>query len=473
MDVFSQMLWPLMACFILVGIHAYLGIHVLARKVIFVDLALAQIAGLGAVYGVFLGLSFENDPWVIKAISVCFTLLGALLVALTRTRDEQIPHEAIIGIIYASALSLTVLLTSNLPHGAEEVQQMLAGSILWVRPQEVVQTAFLYGFIGFVHIIFRRQFFQLSSDLALKNTPTTAMRLWDFLFYATFGVVVTSSVGIGGVLLVFGYLVIPSVIGVMVTDNLVKKLLVAWLSGIAMSVLGVVVSYYADLPTGPCIVVLLCLLLILINFIQKPVFIKLVMGVFVIFSLVLISYLIKNRSGHEFHHAMSHKLGHHEEDLEIQQALIKNLLASSDNNEVLNGLNSIRPEMKAELEGSVVALLEHSDSHVRERVAQIIVLMKWIETLPALQQAFKYEQDDFIKLEIAEATLSLGDAQGFSMLSYLWRKSKSELARNDALLHVRKWFVANNLPDEALIKFLEQKHEKIELDEKTSKFIVK
>lgn len=482
MEVFSQMLWPLMACLILVGIHAYLGIHVLARKVIFVDLALAQIAGLGAVYGVFLGLSFEADPWIIKAISVSFTLLGALLVAVTRTRDEQIPHEAIIGIIYASALSLTVLLTSNLPHGAEEVQQMLAGSILWVRPHEVLQTALLYGLIGFVHIIFRRQFFQLSSDLALKNTPTTAMRLWDFLFYATFGVVVTSSVGMGGVLLVFGYLVIPSVIGVMVAESLNKRLLIAWLSGIGMSILGVVLSYYADLPTGPCIVVLLSILLILLSFFcklkrpdSKPVFLSFFTWGFIILALILASYLIKNWLGHEHErtHALSHKLGHHEEDLVSQQNLIKNLLLSSNSNEILNGLNSIKPEMRAELLNQVVELLEHKEAPVRERAAQIIAQMKWLEALPALVQAFKQEHDDFIKLEIAESVLSLGDSEGFKMLTQLWRLSKSELARSDAIMHVHKWFLENKLEEKELIKLLEEKHEKLEFDEKSSKFIIK
>lgn len=482
MEVFSQMLWPLLACFILVGIHAYLGIHVLARKVIFVDLALAQIAGLGAVYGVFLGLSFEADPWLIKIFSVSFTLLGALLVAVTRTRDESIPHEATIGIIYASALSLTVILTSNLPHGAEEVQQMLAGSILWVRPHEVVQTALLYTGVGLVHIIFRRQFFKLSSDLALKNTPTASMKLWDFLFYATFGVVVTSSVGIGGVLLVFGYLVIPSVIGVMLAQSLEKRLLIAWLSGICMSILGVVVSYYADLPSGPCIVVLLCLLLILVSFFNKirmpnakPALLSFFVGGIVVIFLLLVSYFVKNWLGHqhEYKHAIRHQLGHHEEDLITQQNLIKNLLLSSNNNEILDGLNSIKPDMKEELKNYVSELLLHNDPHVRERASQVIAALQWREVLPELQQAFKQEPDDFIKLEIAEAVLSLGDSQGFLMFIQLWRRSKSDLARDDALIHVRKWLLDSHLEDEALVKFLEDKHTNLEFDQKSSKYIIK
>src|SRR5579871_3625160 len=158
LEAFSHMLWPLLACFVLVGIHAYLGIHVIARKVIFVDLALAQLAALGAVYGVFIGISIEVSPWLLKAVSVVFTLFGALLFSFTRSTDDRVPHEAIIGIIYAAALSMTLLLTANLPHGADEVSQMLAGNILWVTPREVIYTAILYAIVGFFFLLFQKAF---------------------------------------------------------------------------------------------------------------------------------------------------------------------------------------------------------------------------------------------------------------------------------------------------------------------------
>lgn len=264
-EEFSHMLWPLLACFILVGIHAYLGIHIIARKVIFVDLALAQIAGLGAVYAVYIGLSIEADPLWIKTISVAFTLLGAFLFAFTQKSDEKIPHEAIIGIIYAAALSLTVLLTAKLPHGAEEVSQMLAGNILWVTPEEVMTTALLYAAVGVIHFIFRKPFFTLSKDISCGRTLTAKQKSWDFLFYATFGVVVTSSVGIGGVLLVFGYLVIPSVIAVMLASSSKTRLICAWSIGLLISMVGVISSYYLDLPSGPTIVVLLAGVLIMVS----------------------------------------------------------------------------------------------------------------------------------------------------------------------------------------------------------------
>ncbi|HXW59903.1 MAG TPA: metal ABC transporter permease, partial [Myxococcota bacterium] len=266
-EIFSHMLWPLLACLVLVGIHAYLGIHIIARKVIFVDLALAQIAGLGAVYAVYIGLSLESDTWLIKAMSIGFTLLGALLFAFTQKNDNRVPHEAIIGIIYAGALSMTVLLTANLPHGADEVQQMLAGNILWVTPKEVMLTALLYAFVGAVHIILRKPFFALSNAIAHGQSLSFKQRLWDFLFYATFGVVVTSSVGIGGVLLVFGYLVIPSVMAVMIADSTKTRLVIAWGSGIIVSMAGVVLSYHLDLPSGPTIVVLMAACLVIVSII--------------------------------------------------------------------------------------------------------------------------------------------------------------------------------------------------------------
>jgi len=255
----ENMILPLVACILLVGIHAYLGIHVLARKVIFVDLALAQIAALGAVYGLFIGLSFDEHPILIKVVSIIFSLLGAILISLSKVKHKLIPHEAIIGVIYATALSLLILLSANLAHGADEIRQLLSGSILWVSEKEILYTLFLYVFIGLVHFIFRQNFFALSYGVSIPNKA-----LWDFLFYATFGLVVTSSVGIGGVLLVFGYLIIPSLIGVLCAQTTKNRLFCAWFFGVLASVLGIVFSYEFDMPSGPSIVVILALILLFI-----------------------------------------------------------------------------------------------------------------------------------------------------------------------------------------------------------------
>lgn len=482
MEIVSQMLWPLLACFILVGIHAYLGIHVIARKVIFVDLALAQIAGLGAVYGVFIGLSFESDPWAIKGISVGFTLLGASLFAVTRTNNESIPHEAIIGIIYASALSLMVLLTSNLPHGAEEVQQMLAGSILWVTPAEVLQTAILYGLIGLVHVIFRRQFFALSNDIALKSPLTLSTKLWDFLFYATFGVVVTSSVGMGGVLLVFGYLVIPSVIGVMLAESLRSRLIIGWASGVLMSILGIIISYYGDLPSGPCIVVLLALLLIVMgvglrlcdNKLRAAMLTQLIMLGGLMLAIIYAPALVRPylESDHEQQHARRHRLEHHE-DAATRQNRVKNMLLSPNKNEVLEGLNIIKTSEGDFLKPELLLLLSHSDAQVRESTAQIIAQKDWRDSVGPLKDAFSNEPDEFIRIEIAESILSLRDPAGFFLLATIWQDSKSELAQEDALMHVQSWIDDAPSNGSLLLKWLKANGQKLEFDEKTGKYIIK
>ena len=203
------MLYPFLACLVLTGMHVYLGVHVIARKVIFVDLALATIAALGALWGALLGWDVHHDEWAIKGFSLAFTFLGAAVFALTRGRKERVPHEAIIGITYAVALAAMILGSSKLPHGAEEVRDLQAGSILFVGAGTVAATAGLYALIGLFHYRFRHQFFSLSEDPEGAQARGLNVKFWDFLFYASFGFVVTSSVAIAGILLVFAYLVIP------------------------------------------------------------------------------------------------------------------------------------------------------------------------------------------------------------------------------------------------------------------------
>src|SRR5262245_58691990 len=161
----TTMIWPLLACLVLTGIHVYLGIHVIARKVIFVDLALATIAALGAVWAALLGWDLHEDAWTVKLFSLFFTFLGAAVFSFTRMRHERVPHEAVIGITYAVALAAIILGTARLPHGAEEVRDLQAGSILWVDGRTIGLTALLYSAIGAFHWVFRRRF------LAISLTP--------------------------------------------------------------------------------------------------------------------------------------------------------------------------------------------------------------------------------------------------------------------------------------------------------------
>ncbi len=252
MEILQFLILPFLASLILTGIHAYLGVHVVERGVIFVDLALAQIAALGTTIGVLLGV----DPHGGKAywISLAFTFLGAGIFALVRTRKAHIPLEAFIGISYAVASAGAILAMSKATGETEHLKDMLVGNILAVSQHEVIKTAILYGVIGAFHYIFRRKFLLISMDPERARAEGISVRLWDFLFYASFGFVVTSSVAIAGVLLVFCYLIVPSVGAMLFAEKIGKRLAIGWTMGTLVSALGCYLSVYLDLPTGATIV---------------------------------------------------------------------------------------------------------------------------------------------------------------------------------------------------------------------------
>ena len=252
MEIFQFLLAPFAASLILTGIHAYLGVHVVERGVIFVDLALAQIAALGATIAILAGINPHGGGayW----ISLGFTFLGAAIFALVRTRRGHIPQEAIIGIAYAVASAAAILAMSKATGETEHLKDMLVGNILAVSWPEVRQTALLYGAIGAFHYIFRRNFLLISMDPAKAEATGLSIRLWDFLFYASFGFVVTSSVAIAGVLLVFCYLIVPSVGAMLFADRIGPRLAIGWMMGTLVSALGVYLSVKLDLPTGATIV---------------------------------------------------------------------------------------------------------------------------------------------------------------------------------------------------------------------------
>jgi zinc/manganese transport system permease protein len=252
MEILPFLLWPFMASLILTGIHAYLGVHVVERGVIFVDLALAQIAALGATIAILIGM----DPHAQGAywLSLAFTFVGAAIFAFARTRRGHIPQEAFIGIAYAVASAAAILAMSKATGETEHLKDMLVGNILAVSKHEVAKTAILYGAIGLFHYIFRRRFLLISTNPAEAESQGMSIRFWDFLFYASFGFVVTSSVAIAGVLLVFCYLIVPSVGAMLFADRVGRRLAIGWTMGTLVSALGVYFSVLLDLPTGATIV---------------------------------------------------------------------------------------------------------------------------------------------------------------------------------------------------------------------------
>lgn len=252
MEILQFLIMPFLASLILTGIHAYLGVHVVERGVIFVDLALAQIAALGATIAILLGM----DPHGTGAywISLAFTFLGAAIFSLVRSRRARVPLEAIIGICYAVASAAAILAMSKATGETEHLKDMLVGNILAVSRHDVIKTACLYGAIGLFHFIFRKKFLAISIDPETAEAQGISLRLWDFLFYVSFGFVVTSSVAIAGVLLVFCYLIVPSVGAMLFSETIGKRLAIGWTMGTLVSALGVYLSVYWDLPTGATIV---------------------------------------------------------------------------------------------------------------------------------------------------------------------------------------------------------------------------
>src|SRR5882672_7040727 len=252
MEILPFLVWPFVASLILTGIHAYLGVHVVERGVIFVDLALAQIAALGATIAILIGMDPHGQGayW----LSLAFTFIGAAIFAFARTRRGHIPQEAFIGIAYAVASAAAILAMSKATGETEHLKDMLVGNILAVDRHEVLKTAILYGIVGTFHYIFRRRFLLISTSHQKAEASGMNVRFWDFLFYASFGFVVTSSVAIAGVLLVFCYLIVPSVGAMLFADRVGRRLAIGWTMGTLVSALGVYFSVLLDLPTGAAIV---------------------------------------------------------------------------------------------------------------------------------------------------------------------------------------------------------------------------
>jgi zinc/manganese transport system permease protein len=255
---------PFAASLILTGIHAYLGVHVVERGVIFVDLSLAQIAALGATIAVLLPFADHDPhgPWVYW-ISLVFTFIGAAIFSTIRSRRARIPQEAIIGISYAVASAAAILAMSKATSESEHLKDMLVGNILAVSWAEVLKTAVLYAGIGAFHYVFRRQFLAISLSHEQAEKDGLNVKLWDFLFYASFGFVVTSSVAIAGVLLVFCYLIVPSVAAMLYADRIGSRLAIGWSMGTIVSALGIYLSVHLDLPTGATMVCTFGLVLVL------------------------------------------------------------------------------------------------------------------------------------------------------------------------------------------------------------------
>jgi zinc/manganese transport system permease protein len=250
--VLTFLLYPLLVCLVLAGIHAYLGLHVVERGVIFVDLSLAQVAALGTTVAFLVGFDLHSPQAYF--FSLGFAFLGAALFALTREGKSRVPQEAVIGIVYAVTAGAAILIVGRSPEGAEHIKYILVGNLLAVTSQDVVKIAVLYAVVGIVHWLARRPLLRVSTDPAGARRDGLRVRFWDFLFYATFAIVVTSSVAIAGVLLVFSFLIVPAVTAMLFARSVSSRLAIGWAMGGGVAVAGIWLSYFLDAPTGATVV---------------------------------------------------------------------------------------------------------------------------------------------------------------------------------------------------------------------------
>jgi len=379
-------IWDLMApaffeCLILVGIHSYLGLHVLRRKVIFVDLALAQIAALGTTVGFLFGVmpGTTGAYW----FSLSFAFIGAAVFSISRYRHEKIPQEAIIGLTYAIAASIAILVIDKAPHGAEHIKEILTGSILWVKWETIIKAALVYSVIGVFHYIYRDKFILISEHPEKAYEQGISVRFWDFLFYVTFGIVITHSVGTAGVLLVFVFLVVPAVASMLITDVLWKQLIIGWSLGVFVSVIGLYISYVVDLPSGPTVVAFYGVMLIIIAIVmyliraesRKNAMMKIALGIgttlIVVFGLYLMGQFFKSDAEH-----------HHEETA---------LVETNTSSDQLKSLSDLSEK-------------------------QLEDYLNSIQDAKRYKTLFENNDDDYIKLKIAEHAVSSNKKLGFTLL---------------------------------------------------------
>lgn len=455
-DLLSSMTYPFLACLLLAGIHVYLGIHVIERQVIFVDLALAQIAALGAVYGVLLGYELDSHPWAVKAFSLAFAVIGAAVFSCTRSHKSAVPHEAIIGICYAVALAATLLLTAKLPHGSEEMGQLLGGNILWVRGPLIAITAAVYAAVGLFHFLFRRQLLLISTDPQRARAEGLRLRWWDFCFYVSFGVVVTSSVAIGGVLLVFSYLVIPAVIAVLFARTIRGRLILGWIVGGAMSLVGVGVSYLADLPSGPTIVVCFAGALVLAGALnhfwrarsRRRAAFQIAAGAVALLLFAAASRYLR----HEHDHAVEELLQSPIANLRLAgldvaqqdaahwstiQGLVPRLSQDPEASVRIRLLEAIAARQDHSHLSVALLLLADPDDHVRESSIHCIELLADPSAARPLLDAAAREPDEFLRAELYHAVLELGDPRGIPGLLDLMDRATIPQARGDAFEYLQ------------------------------------
>jgi zinc/manganese transport system permease protein len=440
-------LLPCAAALILVATHTYLGLHVIARNVFFVDLALAQVAALGSTVAFLYG--FDTNDAVTYYVSLLFAVLGAWFFSVARLPDNRVPEEAIIGLTFAVASAGAILLSAENPHGAEHLRDMMAGSILVVSGKEVAKAALLYGAIGVFHWLFRRPLLSVSMDRDAARASGLRVPWWDFLFYLSFAVVITSSVRIAGVLLVFILLIAPAVCGAMFARSLRARLLLGWAAGTLATTFGLGVSAHMDWPPAPAISCVFAVLLLGAAFFDRVrraerrlrVAARLLAtaALLGVLGLGLSAALSARRAAlaapgdthagepdAHTHGEPEHGLGQSRRDLEAA-------LADEHDNVRARAVAELGALADpATIDPLIAALSDRSDA-VKENAAQALGGLGRPEAAPALEAALgRADQDEWVTLREADALVRCGGRAGMAALLGLARNADAGLVRREA-----------------------------------------
>ena len=392
---------PLLACLAASGVLVYLGMHVVERKVIFVDLALAQIAALGVMWAILMGYDHETDTLPVSLYSLAFTALGALVFSITRTRHERVPHEALIGIIYVAASAGGLVLADRFALGTEALKELIAGRVALVTPAIVGKLAVTCAVVAAVVGVLHRRLMRISTDPAAAEASGMFLRGWDFLFYLVFGVLITQCVAVLGVLPVFAYLVIPAVAAAFLFASVRARLIFGWLFAGAISLVGLETARVSQLDPGPTIVCLFAAALVVLGvglFLRNqrfaPRIVLRVIGFAVLFAAFLAGTLVFRKA------APSDEL-----------ATAIGFARSGDPTHQRQALASFRrfPDAQARWLPLVVPMLQDPDRVARGAAVGLLGDSKARPAVVALAARLAIETDEEVREAVVRALRTVGD----------------------------------------------------------------
>lgn len=440
------LIWPFLASLVVIAIHAYLGIHVIERKVIFVDIALAQIAAVGATVAILRGWDPGTPHTFIYSMG--FATLAAAVFAVTRTREEHVPQEAVIGLTYAIASAAAILLSALSPHGAEHLAQLVAGNVLFATRDQVKQAAIVYVGVGVFHLLCGRRFLLISERPEEAYARRIHVRLWDFLFYLSFAVVITLSVQIVGVLLVFCYLVAPAVFGSLFADRFWPRLAIGW----AVSVLVTAVALYFgfEYTTSPAVMCVFGAALVVGGVVRGVLGARhRVLGIAVAVltgaALVAGGWAVRKfdkppEEGHEHeedepHMHMEAPTGTGASVHPIGASLADRRKALHDPDASVRGhaIEEIAKHSDVAAAKDVAALLTDPKDGVREEAAEALGTLGSADVVPSLVAALPKQDDEWVRLRIARALVRFGAKEGLPALLALAKDGEAKKVREEAL----------------------------------------